>query len=83
MTIVTVSACQNLEEDMTTKQKRRKRIVKGLVPVRHLTSTEFKTITFIATLVLAGIAVTNGVNEPVVWAFLGTAIGISLGHSAN
>ena len=50
-------------------------------PVRHLTSIEFRAITFVATLVLAGIAIILRVNEPVVWSFLATAIGIAIGQA--
>jgi hypothetical protein len=49
--------------------------------MRHLTPTEFKAIAFIATLVLAGMAIVLDVKEPVVWGFLSTAIGISLGQT--
>ena len=51
--------------------------------MHHLTSIEFKAISFIGTLILAGITIVRGVNDPVVWAFLGTAIGISLGQSVQ
>jgi len=50
---------------------------------RRMTSIEFRAITFIATLVLAGIAIVLKVQEPVVWGFLGTAIGISLGQATQ
>jgi hypothetical protein len=36
-------------------------------------------ITFIATLIVASVAIAVGNKDPVVWAFLGTAIGLSLG----
>lgn len=61
-------------------QKRRARPSK---PVRHMTSIEFRAITFVATLVLAGIAIIMRINEPVVWGFLGTAIGIAIGQAAQ
>jgi len=50
-------------------------------PVRHMTITEFRAITFLATLALAGIAIIMRVNEPVVWGFLSTAIGIAIGQA--
>jgi len=50
------------------------------ISARHLTQIEFKAIAFVSTIVLAGIAIVTGMNEAVVWAFLGTAIGITLGQ---
>jgi hypothetical protein len=61
-------------------QKRRAGPSKGM---RHLTSIEFRAITFVATLILAGIAIIMRINEPVVWGFLGTAIGIAVGQAAQ
>jgi len=46
-----------------------------------LTETEFRAIAFIATLVLAGIAIILDIKDPVVWGFLGTALGLSVGQS--
>ncbi len=63
-----------------TKNRVNKRKVEKTAS-RHLTSTEFKAISFCGTLVLAGIAIVLNVKEPVVWAFLNTAIGISLGQA--
>ena len=48
--------------------------------IRHITSIEFRAITVLATLVLAGIAMILRINEPVVWSFLATALGIALGQ---
>ena len=50
-------------------------------PARYLTLIEFRAITFLATLLLAGIAIIRHVNEPVVWSFLATAIGITIGQA--
>jgi hypothetical protein len=49
-------------------------------PERHLTQLEFYALTFLGTLVLAGIAIVMRINEPVVWGFLGTAIGFAVGQ---
>jgi len=68
---------------MTTHKKQRRKITKKVIQTRHLTAIELKTIAFVSTLVLAGIAVIQGINDPVVWAFLGTAIGITLGQNNN
>lgn len=68
---------------MTTHTKRRRRVTKKVLPTRHLTAIESKTIAFVSTLILASIAVIQGINDPVVWAFLGTAIGITLGQNNN
>ena len=51
--------------------------------VRHLTPNELRAIAFIATLILASIAIVIGEKDPVVWGFLGTAIGISFGYPAK
>jgi hypothetical protein len=48
---------------------------------RTLTKLEFRMIAFITTLLLAGIVIVIGNKEPVVWGFLGTAIGVSVGQS--
>jgi hypothetical protein len=50
-------------------------------PLRHLTELEFRAVTFLATMVLAGITIILRINEPVVWGFLGTAIGIAVGQA--
>ena len=50
---------------------------------QDLNARELQAIMFIATLVLAGIAIILHVNEPVVWSFLGTAIGIAIGQAAQ
>ena len=52
-------------------------------PVRHMTIIEFRAIAFVATLILAGIAIVLHINEPVVWGFLGTSIGIAIGQAAQ
>jgi hypothetical protein len=59
--------------------KRRYR-AKSHYSIRHLTPNEFRAIAFIATLILASIAIITGEKDPVVWGFLGTAIGISFGY---
>lgn len=70
----------NLEEGMIAKRKRR-RIANTQTVARHLSPIEFRAIAFVATSILAGIAILNDIKDPVVWTFLGTAIGISLGQS--
>jgi len=45
---------------------------------RHLTERELQAIMFVATLLLAGITIVLRINDPVVWGFLGTAIGIAI-----
>jgi len=64
---------------MAPKQKQRRR---GR-PHWHMTSRELQTVTFMTTLVLAGITITLRINDPVIWGFLGTAIGIAIGQSAQ
>ena len=65
---------------MVSKAKKKK-LPKYEKPFRHLTTIEFRAIAFVTTLILAGIAIVLDVNEPVVWGFLSTAIGISLGQA--
>jgi hypothetical protein len=60
---------------------KRKNENKIKISVRHMTSIEFHAITFVTTLILAGIVIVLGIKEPVVWSFLSTAIGISLGQA--
>jgi hypothetical protein len=62
-----------LEEDMATKQRQRRNW--------HMTSRELQAIMFVATLILAGITIILRINDPVVWGFLGTAIGITIGQA--
>jgi hypothetical protein len=62
---------------MATKRKQRRR---GR-PNWHLTSREFQAFAFVTTLVLAGVAIILQINEPVVWRFLTTAIGIAVGQA--
>ena len=64
---------------MAAKQKQRRRSRSHW----HMTSREFQAVTFVATLVLAGITIILGINDPVVWSFLGTAIGIAAGQAAR
>ena len=52
-------------------------------PHWHMTSREFQAVTFVTTLVLAGITMKLGINDPVVWSFLGIAIGIAAGRAAH
>ena len=40
-----------------------------------LTDAQLRTIAFVATLILAGIAISLKIDTPVVWTFLGVAIG--------
>lgn len=47
----------------------------NLPPYRKLTSTEIRAILYIFTLVLAAMAIIFAVYSPVVWTFLGLAIG--------
>jgi len=55
-----------------------------LFSVRHrLTLLEFRMVLFLGTLSLAGLAIALGNKEPVVWAFLGTSIGISLSQPSK
>jgi hypothetical protein len=49
--------------------------------VRHITSFEFRTISFIVTMIVAVIALITGNNEPVVWSFLSAAIGMNIGQA--
>lgn len=63
---------------MCTKNKKRKE--KNLV--RHLTIVEYKAISFVSTMILAGITISHGIKDPVVWTFLGTAIGVLLGQAS-
>ncbi len=66
---------------MTTPNKSKKKITKGFVSPRHLTQIELKAIAFVAISFLAGIAMIRDIQYPVVWAFLGTAIGLTLGQT--
>ena len=59
------------------KQKRQNR------PHGHMTSREFQAVTFVTTLVLAGITIILRINDPVIWSFLGTAIGIAIGQAVQ
>ena len=67
-----------LEEDMKSKRKQINKVESS--PRRHLTLPEIKAILFVCTLFLAAIAMILGVKDPVVWGFLGTALGISVGQ---
>jgi hypothetical protein len=62
---------------MAAKQKQKRRYR----PHRHMTSREFQVVTFVTTLVLAGVAIILRINEPIVWTFLTTAIGIAVGQT--
>lgn len=64
---------------MATKRKQRRR---GK-PHWHMTSREFQAVTFVTTLVLAGITIILRINDPVIWSFLGIAIGIAAGQVAQ
>jgi len=64
---------------MATKRKQRRRSK----PHWHLTSRECQVIVFVTTLVVAGIALILRINDPVVWGFLGTAIGIAIGRATQ
>jgi uncharacterized membrane protein len=60
---------------MTTKERQRRR---GR-PHWHLSSREGQVIMFVTTLLVAAIAIILRINDPVVWGFLGTSIGIAIG----
>jgi hypothetical protein len=45
-----------------------------------MTCGELQAITFLATLLLAGFTIALRITDSVVWGFLGTAIGISVGQ---
>ena len=64
---------------MPTNQKQRRR---GK-PHWHMTSREFQAVTFVTTLALAGIAIILRITDPVIWGFLGTAIGMAIGQAAQ
>jgi hypothetical protein len=64
-------------------KQRQKYRSKSHIPTKHLTLIEFRAITFVSTLVLAGLTIMLRIQEPVVWGFLGTAIGMSLGQIAQ
>jgi len=49
-------------------------------PRRALTVAELRTIAYVATLILAGYLVHQGVESPAAWGFLGGAIGALLGR---
>jgi len=63
------------------RRQKRKHDVRSKMPARHMTSIEFRAVTFITTLILAGVVIVLGIKDPVVWSFLSTAIGISLGQA--
>lgn len=65
---------------MSYRKRRKPKNVAPPTAIRHLTSNEVSAITFISTIILASVAILEGIKEPVVWAFLGTAIGASIGH---
>ena len=48
---------------------------------RKLTPSELTTIAYIATLILAALALFQGIDTPVVWTFLGMAVGALLGQA--
>ena len=70
----------NLEAEMQEKINRARKVKRSSKPSRRLTPTELRTIAFVATLTLAGIAIVNNIDSPVVWAFLGMAIGTAVGQ---
>jgi hypothetical protein len=70
-----------MENLMTTHNKKQRKIIR--TAVRHLTETELRAIIFVSTLLLAGIAIALRINDPVVWAFLGTALGIISGQAKD
>ena len=49
-------------------------------PHRILTVAELRTIAYVATLILAGYLIHEGVESPVAWSFLAGAIGALLGR---
>lgn len=61
---------------MRPKRKPKSKVTQG----RHLNPNDVKAISFVCTLILATITVILGIRDPVVWAFLGTALGVSFGQ---
>ena len=49
-------------------------------PHRVLTVAELRTIAYVATLILAGYLVHQGIESPAAWGFLGGAIGVLFGR---
>ena len=64
---------------MERKQKQRRN---RQITVRELQAI-IQAIMFVAVLILAGITIVLRINDPVVWGFLGTAIGITIGQAAQ
>ena len=61
---------------MNTRNKKPNRYEKNnKAYFRKLTVSELRVIAYIATLLLAAVAIIYAVESPVVWAFLGMAIG--------
>lgn len=54
-----------------------------LFPHRKLTVNELRSICFIATLILAAIVILSEVESPIVWTFLGAAIGALFGQESK
>ena len=54
-----------------------------LFPDRKLTVNELRSICFIATLVLAAIVVLSEFDSPIVWTFLGAAVGSLFGREGK
>jgi hypothetical protein len=67
---------------MTTHNKRGKVIRKPDSSPAERGETQ-KTIRFVSVLILAGIALFLGVKDPVIWAFLGAALGIMSGQTED
>jgi len=49
----------------------------------HMTSREFQAVTFVTTPALAGMTIILRISDPVIWGFLGTAIGLAIGQAAQ
>jgi hypothetical protein len=64
---------------VATRQKQKSQI-KHHYGIRRISTIEFRAITFVAILILAGITIYLGIKDPVVWGFLGTALGLSMGQ---
>ena len=64
--------------DTTQKRKTRRRSPKK--PLINLTPTVLRFGQYLAVIVLAGIAIIRGIDNPEVWAFLGGALALLFGQ---
>ncbi len=60
---------------MTTRNKNTNVHQEKKMPFRNLTVSELRVIAYISTLLLAAVAIIYSADSPVVWAFMGMAIG--------